>query len=128
MNARRKTATVGMICVLLVLAGCGGSSSSTKGGGAASQAKTLPDEQQTVTFASPGDVYITRDKVTLGMWPDNANICETLVGLDNNLQPSPALATKWTYTGNNTFRFELRHGVTFQNGSPFNAQAVVSSI
>lgn len=117
-----------MICVLLVLAGCGGSSSSTKGGGAASQVKTLPDEQQTVTFASPGDVYITRDKVTLGMWPDNANICETLVGLDNNLQPSPALATKWTYTGNNTFRFELRHGVTFQNGSPLNAQAVVSSI
>jgi peptide/nickel transport system substrate-binding protein len=50
------------------------------------------------------------------MWPDNANICETLVGLSPEFQPTPTLATKWTNLGNNTFRFELRRDVRFHNG------------
>jgi peptide/nickel transport system substrate-binding protein len=119
------------LALLVLAAACGGDDGTTTEGGAGgqeSQAAALPFDQQTVTFATPGDVYITRDRVTLGMWPDNANICETLVGLDDKLQPVPVLATKWTYTGNNTFRFELRRGVTFQNGAPFTAEAVRTSM
>ena len=118
-----------VLVVLVLAAACGDDDSPTpEGAGGSQEQAALPFDQQTVTFASPGDVYITRDRVTLGMWPDNANVCETLVGLDDNLQPVGVLATKWSYTGNNTFRFELRRGVTFHNGAPFTAEAVRTSI
>ena len=53
------------------------------------------------------------------------NITEPLVHLDvskNTL--SPRLALKWTQTDPNTWTFDLRQGVTFHNGEPFNAGAV----
>ena len=119
-------------CIALVLfvlaAGC---SSTEEGGGAgpgaASGGEALPFEQQTLTMATPGDVFITRNRVLLGMWPDNANICEPLLGISQDLQTVPVLATKTTYLGQNTFRFELRRGVKFHNGAPLNAEAVRSS-
>jgi peptide/nickel transport system substrate-binding protein len=46
------------------------------------------------------------------------------VGLSYQFQPTPVLATRWTYTGNNTFRFELRRDVRFHNGAALNAEAV----
>lgn len=114
---------VALTSLVILAAACGGSdrgsSSST------TQAATpLPDDQQTLTAATPGDVFITRNKVNLGFWPDNANVCETLVGLSESLQPVPALATRWTDVGNNTWRFELRRNVSFHNGVPFTAEAV----
>lgn len=108
--------------VLMVLAaGCGGGD---EGAQPAAKASALPFDRQTLTLATPGDVYITRDKIFLGMWPDNANICETLVGLSPEFQPTPTLATKWTKTGDNTFRFELRRDVRFHNDAPLDAEAV----
>src|SRR5437879_11730605 len=42
----------------------------------------------------------------------------------------PGLATSWEFTGADklTFRLHLRHGVTFQDGTPFNAEAVKVSL
>lgn len=40
----------------------------------------------------------------------------------------PALATSWEAVDDLTWRFELREGVTFHNGEPFNAEAVKFSI
>jgi peptide/nickel transport system substrate-binding protein len=38
----------------------------------------------------------------------------------------PGLATSWTITnGGKTYTFNLRHGVTFQDGTPYNARAQV---
>jgi len=121
-----------VVVVLLLVAGaaCGGDG----GGGSASQGASttapaaLAFEQQNITVATPGDVFITRDRNLLGMWPDNANICETLVGAGENLQPVPALATRWTLVPPNTFRFELRRDVRFHNGAAFNAEAVQYSM
>ena len=113
------------IVFLVLAAACGGSGSSKSTGGAqAPTAVALPDDQQTLTVATPGDVYITRDRNLLGMWPDNANVCETLLGIDSQLRTVPVLATKWSLVGTTTWRFELRRGVTFQNGAPFTAEAV----
>jgi peptide/nickel transport system substrate-binding protein len=114
------------IAFLLLAAACSGTddSPSAQGGRTDTQAEALPFEQQTLTMATPGDVFITRNRNLLGMWPDNANICEPLLGVDYELQTANVLATKSTYTGNNTFRFELRRNVTFHNGAPFNAEAV----
>ncbi|MFP5318697.1 MAG: ABC transporter substrate-binding protein [Acidimicrobiia bacterium] len=112
--------------VLVVLAACGGNGADAPQ--TAQEAVPLPENQQTLTVATPGDVYITRDRIFLGIWPDNAGVCETLVGLGYDFQPTPVLATRWTYRGDNTFRFELRRDVRFHNGAPLNAEAVRYSI
>ena len=56
------------------------------------------------------------------------NIYDTLVRVDakNNVQPD--LATSWQYTTPTTLVFTLRTGVKFQDGTPFNAAAVVFNI
>jgi len=110
---------------MVLAAACGGDGNDSP---TRAQPVSLPDEQQTITVATPGDVYITRDRIFLGIWPDNANICETLVGLSYDFQPTPVLATRWAYTGNNTFRFELRRDVRFHNGAPLDAEAVRHSM
>src|SRR5688572_12999048 len=72
------------IVFLLLFTACGGGSDepSTSGAGQPVTASSVPDDQQTLTVATPGDVYITRERNLLGMWPDNANICEPLLGID----------------------------------------------
>ena len=107
------------IALVVLTAACSAAEDSPQvGSGQAAQAEALPFDQQTLTMATPGDVFITRGRNLLGMWPDNANICEPLLGVDQNLQTVPVLATKYTYMGDNTFRFELRRNVTFHNGTP----------
>ena len=46
----------------------------------------------------------------------------TMVDAQGTAQP--ALATSWRNVNPNTWQFTLRQGVSFQNGEPFNAQAV----
>ncbi|WP_422031146.1 ABC transporter substrate-binding protein [Roseovarius sp.] len=44
---------------------------------------------------------------------------------DGTLQPEPALATDWEISEDGTvYTFTLREGVTFHDGTPFNAEAV----
>lgn len=120
---------IALVTLLLVAVGCGGDGGKGASQGASTTvAASLPFDQQTISVATPGDVYITRDRNLLGMWPDNANVCETLVAAGENLQPTPLLATKWTLIPPNTFRFELRRNVKFHNGAAFNAEAVRSSM
>jgi peptide/nickel transport system substrate-binding protein len=40
----------------------------------------------------------------------------------------PALATSWEAVDETTWRFHLREGVSFHNGEPFNADAVVATV
>ncbi|PIM52311.1 ABC transporter substrate-binding protein [Roseateles chitinivorans] len=52
---------------------------------------------------------------------------EGLTRYDRQYQVEPALATKWTQRGPTSWRFELRKGVKFHDGSPFTADDVVFS-
>ena len=52
------------------------------------------------------------------------NIFETLVTLDEKMQVRPVLAERWERINDRTMRFHLRKGVTFHDGTPFNAAAV----
>lgn len=63
---------------------------------------------------------------TLSWGMIGSNIFDALVyrGPDLKIDKSKGLATGWHYLNQNTLRFTLRHGVTFQDGEPFNAAAV----
>jgi len=55
-------------------------------------------------------------------------IYERLTAIDFSLQPQPYLAEDWEYQDDTTVRFDLREGVEFHNGDPFNAASVQASI
>lgn len=64
----------------------------------------------------------TNDNLTYSI---EREVYDGLVGISPTLKFVPELATSWDMSPDaRTFTFHLRHGVTFQDGTPFNAQAV----
>lgn len=55
-------------------------------------------------------------------------IYDALVELDAEGKPSPGLATSWEMVDDDTMEFQLREDVLFQDGTPFNAEAVKFNI
>jgi peptide/nickel transport system substrate-binding protein len=53
------------------------------------------------------------------------NVYEPLVERDKTMGLAPALATKWTQQSPTVWRFDLRQGVKFHDGTPFTADDVV---
>jgi ABC-type transport system substrate-binding protein len=86
------------------------------------------DERATggeLIVAATQDGYRTEpNRANVGMYPLNTNIFETLVRLTPDYQVEPMLAESWEFVEPNTWRFVLREGVTFHDGTPFTAEAV----
>ena len=57
-----------------------------------------------------------------------AQVYESLVNRDEQFRLEPSLALSWAATGPTTWRFKLRPGVTFHDGTPFGADDVGFSI
>src|ERR1700736_4678520 len=55
------------------------------------------------------------------------NVYEPLVGRDKTLKAMPVLATEWSQVSPELWRFKLRQGVKFQDGTPFTAADVLFS-
>ncbi|MBB4303545.1 peptide/nickel transport system substrate-binding protein [Rhodobium orientis] len=56
-------------------------------------------------------------------------MCDKLVDINETLEIVPQLATSWKWNDDNTeLTMSLRDGVTFQDGTPFNAEAVKANI
>ncbi len=55
-------------------------------------------------------------------------VFDALTIVDENGDTQPALAERWEAETPNTWVFYLREGVTFSNGEPFNADAVVAAV
>jgi peptide/nickel transport system substrate-binding protein len=87
-------------------------------------------EAKTFRFANDGDIasmdpYNRNETFQLGaIW----NIYEGLVRRDRDLKLEPALATEWSQVSPLLWRFKLRAGVKFQDGTPFTAEDVVFSM
>ena len=61
--------------------------------------------------------------------PGFRNAVEQLINRDFSTgEFVPILATSWERVNDTTIRFTLREGVTFHDGSPFNAEAAAASI
>jgi peptide/nickel transport system substrate-binding protein len=114
------TLAVLFLTASLILTGCGQNNSAathTKSGG------TL-------------NVGLTQDIITLDPLLSSAfvdrqvmlNIYDTLVKANAQNQIVPDLATSWAYTSPTHLVFTLRTGIQFQDGTPFNADAVVFNI
>ena len=90
----------------------------------------LPAEAKSFRFAVSGDAN-TMDphsqnagQVTLVL----RQIYEPLILRGKKLEKIPGLATSWQQEGSTRWRFQLRRGVKFHDGSDFNADDVVFSI
>ena len=70
------------------------------------------------------DPYAFEEVATLSIL---SNIFEAPVTLDTNLKVRPALATSWENPTPTRWIVHLRRGVTFHNGSPFDAEDVLFS-
>ena len=84
---------------------------------------------KTFRYAATGDIlgldpHGNNEALTNAM---KGNIYEGLVVRGWDLSLRPGLATTWTAVDPTTWRFELRQGVTFHDGSPFTADDVVFS-
>ena len=76
--------------------------------------------------AAPQDNYRIDppERANVGMYGLNTNIFESLVRLLPDYQIEPLLAESWEFVEPNTYRFRLRPGVTFHDGTPLTAEAV----
>ncbi|GAC1393203.1 MAG: ABC transporter substrate-binding protein [Ktedonobacteraceae bacterium] len=123
MYAKKAVTVLALISFTLatVLVACGGSSPSST-----TQSKT----------GGNISVGLSSDAVTLDPLKSSAlvdrqvmlNIYDTLVRVNQQNVIVPDLATAWSYTTPTELVFTLRSGVTFQDGTPFNADAVVFNI
>ena len=75
-----------------------------------------------VTTMDPHGAFSTLNAALLG------NIYESLVRHDRNLRFEPALATAWEVVANDHYRFTIRRGVRFHDGTPMTAADVVASL
>lgn len=84
---------------------------------------------QTIRIANQGDAlsmdpHSLNESLQLSV---TGNVYEALVARNKDLSLAPGLATSWKQTSPTVWRFELRKGVQFHDGTPFTADDVVFS-
>lgn len=111
--------------ILMLLAGCG----STGAGNAANSSGNSGSGSKTLIFGRGGDtVSLDPANVTDGeSFRVTRQIYDTLIDYKpGSFDLVPGLATDWQPSANGTkWTLHLRQGVKFQDGTPFNADAVV---
>ncbi|GGU97503.1 ABC transporter substrate-binding protein [Actinomadura cremea] len=112
----------GALAALLLVSGCG-VVYGVDGAGSSANTVTIA-----VTASFP-DLDPHRSTSNVNYLVNHENVYEGLVRLDGTgNEVLPALATEWELVDPSTWRFELREGVAFHDGEPFDAQAAVASI
>jgi peptide/nickel transport system substrate-binding protein len=93
-------------------------------------ALALPAGAATFRWSAQGD-YLSADPHAQNEGTNNLindQIFERLVAYDKKLGTIPSLATSWEQKSPTTWRFNLRKGVKFHDGSPFTADDVAFSL
>ena len=82
--------------------------------------------QKTLTIVRPSDPVALDPQLETtapGSWVFS-QILEPLITLNQDMEIEPRLATSWEFVDPTRLRFTLRQGVTFSDGTPFDAEAV----
>jgi peptide/nickel transport system substrate-binding protein len=122
-----------LLCTLLLTLALVACSNEETGGGENDQAEATKkegkEERDIFVFARGGDsVSLDPSEVTDGESEKvSQNVLETLIAFaEGKTIPEPLLATEWDESDDGlTYTFTLRKGVTFHDGTEFNADAVV---
>lgn len=118
----------------LVLSGCGNiantepstSAEDLAPAGTVEPTAVQVDQTREIVFAAsrdqcPGEQDAYYASMSLGVW-------EPLITKDEAGKPAPALATSWEHSNDSTvWTFHLREGVSFSNGTAFNADVVLAN-
>ncbi|MBV8037539.1 ABC transporter substrate-binding protein [Roseateles sp.] len=87
-------------------------------------------QAQTLRWSAQGDMQTTdphsQNEVTTNSL--NNQVYETLTRRTKDMGIAPSLATEWTQVSPRVWRFKLRPGVKFHDGTPFTADDVVFSM
>src|SRR5579875_3329760 len=112
------------VLLVLLLVACGGGSST--------------NQTSSTTVKKGGNIVVGLDSDVVTLDPLNSsalvdrevmlNIYDTLVKVNAQNEIEPDLATSWQYKSPTQLVFTLRTDVKFQDGTPFNADAVVFNI
>lgn len=137
-GSRTSRVLAGLAPLALVLASCGSGGSSVSstvaptGHGAgpvrATTHHTGPDVVNIAIADDPSglDPQAFEDGNALAIYDNISEPLLSRTAADNKV--GPLLALSWSQTNPSTWEFKLRSGVTFSDGEPFNADAVVASI
>jgi peptide/nickel transport system substrate-binding protein len=112
------------VLLVLLLVACGGGSSTNQ------TSSTTVKKGGNIVVGLDSDV-VTLDPLKSSALVDREvmlNIYDTLVKLNAQNEIEPDLATSWQYKSPTQLVFTLRTDVKFQDGTPFNADAVVFNI
>lgn len=121
----KKGVILGLTAVLslgLLLTGCGANQAS-----APTTQNTVQKQGNSMTVAVQDnfvslDPHDTNDTLSFSA---EKTMLEGLIGFDKDMKMIPVLATDWQASQDaKEFTFHLRKGVKFQDGTPFNAEAV----
>ncbi len=134
----RLVATLGALALILVSCSAGEPSQSTT---------TLPESDTTTTAPETTEPSASEERLIVAIGQDIPSLdarlpggssaslsvvrhmTEPLVKFDATTPDLiPVLAESWEQVDATTWRFKLREGVTFHNGNPLNADAVVYSV
>ncbi len=127
---RKVAALSGSACLALALSSCASSDrEDSDSGGASGGSGELSDAQ--FVFGAAGapttfDPFYASDGETFRI---TRQIFQNLIGIEEGgSEPVPELATSWEGSEDGlTWTFELQEGVTFHDGTPFDAEAVCAN-
>ncbi|MCD5350316.1 ABC transporter substrate-binding protein [Kineosporia mesophila] len=121
-SPRKPLLIAAVLGAALIVSGCTVANSEyVTGGGAGGLRIVLPEEPPTLEACQSS---LTSTGVVL-----RSNITEPLVERDADTgELAPKLATAWEQTSDDTWTFTLRKGVTFTDGTPFDADAAAFTI
>jgi ABC-type transport system substrate-binding protein len=128
LTVRRKFFVV-LLVLGFVATACGGEDDDSGGTSQQTTPEAQTDLNATIRVGANEDQWTvngTGAKATHFMYVTNQNVYEPLIYLGSDYTLKPALATSWALQPDGkTWRFNLRRGVTFHDGTPFTADDVV---
>lgn len=137
-----KKLLVVLLVLMMALTACQPAAAPTEvasGGDTSAAEVAAPEATAAPVSAEPKEITVGLDAITYpsrgwaietddGFAMAYIGVLETLVKIDFDGKMVPNLAESWTQVDDTTWEFKLHQGISFTNGEPFNADAVVKSL